>query len=83
MGVGETFKGTIHGKRIELEQKLSLPEGSPVIVTIETFPLSDEERRRQILDLSGAWKDDPTILALFEEIAQERRAHREREICMP
>jgi hypothetical protein len=80
MDMLEPIKGTVRGKTIELEQPLSLPDGSLVLLSIELFPVSDEERRRQILDLSGAWKNDPSMTAVFEEIAQERRAHKEREV---
>jgi hypothetical protein len=81
--MGETFKGTIHGKHIELDRELPFPDGSLLLVTIEPLPLPDDELRRRILDLSGAWKDDPSIPAIFEEIARERRAHRERETWIP
>lgn len=81
--MSETLKGTVHGKQIELEQNPSLPDGSPVLVSIEPLPLSADERRRQILDLCGAWKNDPSIPTVFDEIAQERRKHREREIRLP
>lgn len=79
----ETLKGTVHGKHIELEQVPSLPEGSPVLVSIEPLPRSGDERRSEIVYLCGAWKNDPSISAIFEEIAQERRTHRGRETRVP
>lgn len=79
----EKIKGTVHGKTIELEQALRLPDGSAVSVSVELLPLLDEERRHRVLDLSGAWKDDPSIGAIFEEIARERRTHRGREVHIP
>ena len=79
----EALKGTVHGNHIELEQAPSVPDGSLVLVSIEPFPVSDDERRRRILDLCGAWKNDPSIPAIFDEIAQERHAHRGREIRIP
>ena len=81
--MGEALKGTIHGNHIELEQAPSVPDGSVVMVSIEPLPFSDEERRHRILDLCGAWKNDPFISAIFEEISQERHAHRGREIRIP
>lgn len=79
----ETFKGTVHGKHIELEQVPSLPEGSVVLVSIEPLPRSGSERQSEILSLCGAWKNDPSISAIFDEIAQERRTHRGRETRVP
>ncbi len=76
----EKIKGTVHGKTIELEQAPSLPDGSQVSVSLEPLLYSVEERRRLILDLSGAWKNDPSIVAIFKEIARERRTHRGREV---
>jgi hypothetical protein len=51
-----TFKGVIHGKFIELDRELGLPDGQEVTVTVEPVPaqsppcplmfLSEEVRRR-------------------------------------
>ena len=76
----ETVKGITHGKTIELEQATSLPDGSTVLVSIEPLPLGEEERRRWIFDLSGAWKHDPSLGKIFEEIAEERLLKRGREV---
>lgn len=81
--MAETFKGTVHGKNVELEQVIPLPDGSPVLVSIEPLPSSEHERRNQIVNLCGAWQNDPSIAAIFEEIAGERRAHRGREFEIP
>ena len=78
--MSESIRGTVRGKTIELEQALSLPDGAPVLLSVEPLPASDEERRRWVLDLCGAWKNDPSLVAIFEAIAQERRVHREREV---
>lgn len=76
----EKIQGKVYGKSIELEKALSLPDGAPVLLSIEPLPISDEERGKQILDLCGAWKNDSSLTAIFERIAQERRAHKEREV---
>ena len=78
--MSEKIKGTVHGKTIDLEQAPSLPDGSQVSVSLEPLLYSVEERRRLILDLSGAWKNDPSIAAIFKKIARERRTRRGREV---
>lgn len=75
MVMSKLVKGTMHGKIIELEQSLSLSEGTVVLVSVETIHISNGERRRRILDLSGAWKDDPSIVTVFKDIAHERQSH--------
>jgi len=79
----QALKGTVHGNHIELEQQPSVPDGSLVLVSIEPLLVSDEERRRRILALCGAWKNDPSIPGIFDEIAQERHAHNGRDIRIP
>jgi len=76
-------KGIMHGKIIELEQSLPFSEGAVVLVSVEVIQISYDERRRRIFDLSGAWKEDPSITEIFEDIAKERRSHKglEVQIC--
>ncbi len=81
--ITEALKGTIHGNHIELEQVPSVPDGSLVLVSIAPFSVADDEGRRRILDLCGTWKNDPSIPVIFNEIAQERHAHCERELLLP
>lgn len=78
--MSETMKGIMHGKIIELEQAVSLPDGSAVLVSIEPIPLSEKERRRMIFNLSGTWKNDSSLAGIFDEIAQERRKYKGREV---
>jgi hypothetical protein len=73
-------KGMVYGKTVELEQPLSLPDGSPVLLSVESLSDSDEDRGHRLRDLSGAWKTDPSISVIFEEITQERRGHKAREV---
>jgi len=46
----------------------------------ETKPLSSKER---MLALAGAWKDDPTVDAMMEEIYRKRKEHTEPEPFAP
>lgn len=78
--MSESIKGTVYGKTVELERPLALPDGTSVLLSVEPLPGSEEERRRWLLELCGAWKHDPSLAATFEAIAQERRTHHEREV---
>jgi hypothetical protein len=69
----EMVKGTMHGKTIELEQDVSLPDGSQVLVSIEPLPLSEAERRSRLCALAGTWKGDPSLREIFDAIEKERR----------
>lgn len=73
------IKGTVLSNTIMLEQPLSFPDGTQVLLSVELLPGSEEDSSQSILDLSGAWKSDSSLAATFEEIAQERRVHRGRE----
>ncbi|MGH2521542.1 MAG: hypothetical protein ACRDH2_03465 [Anaerolineales bacterium] len=64
--------GIIHGKQIELERETGLPSGSAVIVQIQPKPLTLEEKRRLLHRLSGAWADDTSLIAIFNEIEKQR-----------
>lgn len=78
--MSETVKGTMHGKTIELEQAVSLPDGSLVLVNIEPLSLSEAERRRRIFALAGAWKADPSLREIFDGIEEERRGSKARTV---
>jgi len=78
--MSEVVKGTVRGKTIDLEKTLALPDGSRVLLSVQPLPISTGERRRAILDLCGAWKGDPSLGAIFEKIAKERAAHKERQV---
>lgn len=74
------LNGTINGNRVELECDPGVPPGSPVIVEVDTAPLSVEERRRRIEESCGVWKDDEEIRLIFEEILAARRSSTPREV---
>ncbi len=75
-----TVNGTIHGRRIDLDQEARLPNGAPVVVHIETRDLSVEERRNLVLATAGSWADDPSLDGILEEIVRRRRRDSERRV---
>jgi len=66
------MKGTVRGRRIDLEKETGLPAGSIVTVNITTKPLPLKEKRRLVDALCGAWSNDPSILPIFAEIERQR-----------
>ena len=71
------LKGTIHGKRIDLDQEAGLPDGQVVTVTVqplrEQLPPGEGIRRS-----AGAWADEADELDKF--LARNRQV---RERCRP
>jgi len=64
--------GKVEGRRIDLEQDPGLPSGSIVEVQIDQHELSLDERRKRVLETSGAWKYDPSLEFIFDELSQAR-----------
>ncbi|MCD4763292.1 MAG: DUF104 domain-containing protein [Desulfobacterales bacterium] len=67
-----TVKSKIEKGWIRLPKKVSLQDGTRVIVRIEPI-LKTKEKQKIIAELSGAWSDDPTIIPIFEELEQRHR----------
>jgi hypothetical protein len=86
------LRGVIHGKTIELEQELGLPEGQVVGVTVEPLAVpSDsgpqwEETRPDVTGLppgegirrsAGGWAEDAEELDQYlESVRQQRKVGR-------
>lgn len=66
------IRGTVDGKRIDLERETGLPSGSTVTVKIEPKPLDLEEKLRLADSLCGAWANDSSVRAIFMEIERRR-----------
>jgi len=77
-------KGIKRGQSIELLEKLDqIPDGMEVTVEIQNrhplAELSEEEIKRRIAKVAGAWKDDLELEQIFAEIDRERHADLGRE----
>ncbi|HEX7376781.1 MAG TPA: hypothetical protein VF278_06695 [Pirellulales bacterium] len=67
------FRGTVHGKTIELERESGLPDGESVTVVVQAgtrkrLPLGEGIRRS-----AGGWSDDAAGLDAFLEWNHEQR----------
>ena len=74
-----TVKSKIEKGWIRLPKKVSLQDGTRVIIKIEPI-LKTKKKQKIIAELSGAWSDDPTIVPIFEELEQERHQYLGREV---
>ena len=82
------FKGTVHGKTIELERELGIPDGQEVTVTVRPFsPAKDAPGRlapgEGIRRSSGAWSEDAEELDCYIESVYERRRVMQRQDLEP
>lgn len=67
------IRGVVHGRVIELEQELGLPEGQAVIVTVQPALPPGEGIRQS----AGSWSDNPReVEAWLAEMRRSRRAER-------
>jgi hypothetical protein len=68
------IRGTVHGRCIEFNEDLGVPDGQEVEVQVRAVP----EARQWgdgILRTAGALADDPYWDTIMEEIYQSRRFH--------
>ena len=67
-----TITGIVHGKTIELSEKLPLAEGQEVEVTVR--PLKSSAGKKVATSRSaGVWADNPEMDNIMEEIQRERK----------
>ena len=76
------LKGIVHGKLIELDEELGLPDGQPVNVTVELVPIDHQKLPpgEGIRRSAGAWSDDPEGLDEYLEWNRQQRKIDRREI---
>ncbi len=68
-----TMRGVVHGKMIEVEGELNLPEGQQVMVIVQPV-LTPEEAIRQSF---GAWAEDAAELGEFlDGLRRDRQQER-------
>jgi len=64
-----TMRGVVHGKTIELEGDLNLPEGQPVTVIVQPLPVAEEALQQSF----GDWATSGAELDVFLEGVQQGR----------
>lgn len=73
--MAKTIRGTVHGRRIEVDEDLGVPDGQQVEIQVKAIP---ETRTwgEGILRTAGALADDPHWDAIMDEIYQARKVER-------
>ncbi|HZZ43299.1 MAG TPA: hypothetical protein VFE58_10205 [Tepidisphaeraceae bacterium] len=74
--VSNILKGVIHGKTIELERDLGLPDGQAVSVALQANLSTGEGLHRAF----GAWAGESFELDLFLESIRQDRTHERSEL---
>ena len=78
----KTLHGKVHGKTIELDEDLGVPEGQEVEITVRMVPSVNTTRTGEGLLLTeGALADDPHWDAIMEEVHNERKNESRRELA--
>ena len=71
------MKGFIHGKTIELEEELGLPDGQEVSVTVEPVSPATSPTNSAALEslrrAAGSWADDAKELDRYLEWNRQQR----------
>jgi hypothetical protein len=75
----KTINGKIHGKTIELDEDLGVPDGQEVQVQVTIVPPA-RKWGEGILRSAGGWVDYPEMDAIMEKIQQERKLERRPQI---
>ena len=75
-----TIHGKVHGKTIELDEDLGVPEGQEVEVQIKVVTEAARKPGEGLLRTEGALADDTEWDAIMEEIYQERKRDTRKEI---
>ena len=79
MAASSAMRGVVHGRTIEVEGDLNLPEGQQVTVVVRPV-LAAEEARRAIMESAGGWSDDPEGVDRFVEEVYRLREMDNREL---
>jgi hypothetical protein len=69
----KTIHGKVHGKTIELEEDLGVPEGQEVEVQVKLIAKTAREPGDGFLRTKGALADDTEWDAIMGEIHRERK----------
>jgi hypothetical protein len=67
------FKGTVHGKLIELDQASDLPDGQQVTVVVHPANGSALPPGEGVRRSAGAWADDAEELDKYLEWSRQQR----------
>lgn len=71
----EVLRGIVHGKSIELEHPLPMPDGSEIELVVKRTPISAEQRKQRLEAIFGSCEQDAEDLDDFLGWNREQRKH--------
>jgi hypothetical protein len=71
----EILRGIVHGKSIELEHPLPMPDGSEIELVVKRTPMSAEQRKQRLEAIFGSCEQDAEDLDEFLNWNREQRKH--------
>ena len=71
----KTLHGKVHGKTIEFDEEIGVPEGQEVEVQV-TIAAPTRKWGEGIIRSAGGWADHPEMDAIMEKIHQNRKLER-------
>lgn len=71
----EVLRGIVHGKSIELEHPLPMPDGSEIELVVKRTPISAEKRKQRLEAIFGNCEQDAEDLDDFLGWNREQRKH--------
>ena len=69
----EVLRGIVHGKSIELEHPLPMPDGSEIELMVKRIPISAEQRKQRLEAIFGSCETDAEDLDDFLGWNREQR----------
>ena len=69
------LRGIVHGKSIELEHPLSIPDGSEIELVVKHEPISAEQKRQRLEAIFGSCSTDSEEIDEFLNWNREQRKH--------
>ena len=74
------LRGIVHGKSIELEHPLSIPDGSEIELVVKHEPISAEQKRQRLEAIFGSCATDSQEIDEFLNWNREQRKHNRAEL---
>ena len=71
----EVLRGIVHGRSIELEHPLPMPDGSEIELVVKRTPISTEQRKQRLEAIFGSCEQDSEDLDDFLSWNREQRKH--------
>ena len=78
--MSKIFRGSVHGRTIELDGDFGVPEGAEVEVQVRVISKPSRKPGEGFLRTEEALADDPYWDGIMEEINQERKRDSRKEL---